>query len=61
MDKDLLKGVLILLGIILAVGGVFLAVSDSGTDKARCIADALRSGVAYGHIEKVCRLTEKSY
>lgn len=51
---------MILLGVVVTVVGLFLVISDSGPDKARCIADALKAGVSYGHIEKVCRLTDKS-
>lgn len=61
MDKDLLKGLALVLGVIVALGAVFVLASNSGPQKARCIANALKSGVAYGNIDKICRLTERSY
>jgi gas vesicle protein len=61
MDKDLLKGVALLVGVIVAVAAVFLVASNSGPQKAKCIASALKSGVAYGNIDKTCNLTRRSY
>lgn len=59
MDKDLLKGLLYLLAAVAVVVGLFLVFSDDD-GKAACIARALKSGVSYGNIESVCRLTSKS-
>ncbi|MFL6675607.1 MAG: hypothetical protein ACJ8LG_20220 [Massilia sp.] len=61
MDKDLLKGLALVIAVVLALGVLFLIGSNSGPQKARCIANALKSGVAYGKIEKVCNLTQRSY
>lgn len=60
MNKEILKGVGILLLAAVVVFGLFLAISDSGPDKAACIANALRSGVAIGNIERVCNLGLRS-
>lgn len=57
MDKDLLKGLGILLGAVVALLVLFFAVSDSGTDKAKCIANSLKSGVPVANIDRVCKLT----
>ena len=61
MDKDLLKGLGILLGAVVVVGGLFLVGSSSGPQKAKCIANALKAGVAYANIDKTCSLTQRSY
>jgi hypothetical protein len=61
MDKDLLKGVALLVCVVAAVGAVFVIGSNSGPQKAKCIARALKSGVAYGNIGNVCRLNARSY
>jgi hypothetical protein len=61
MDKDLLKGLALLVCVVVAVGAVFVVASNSGPQKAKCIARALKSGVAYGNIGKVCRLNERGY
>jgi hypothetical protein len=61
VDKELLKGLLMLLGAVVVVLGLFVLISDSGPQKARCIADALKAGVAYANIDKVCHLTQRRY
>jgi hypothetical protein len=60
VDKDWLKGLLIVVVAVVAVSGLFIAVSGGGQRKAECIAAALKAGVAYGNIEKVCKLTQRS-
>jgi hypothetical protein len=57
VDKDLLKGLVLLLVATLVLAGLFIFGSDSGPQKAKCIANALKAGVAYGNIDKVCSLT----
>lgn len=57
MDKDLVKGLLILICAVAAVVGLFFVVAESGPDKAECIANALKSGVAFANIDKTCKLT----
>jgi hypothetical protein len=61
MDKDLLKGLALVLGVVAALGAVFVLASNSGPQKARCIANALKAGVAYANIDKTCNLTQHSY
>jgi hypothetical protein len=60
MDKDVLKGVAIVVAVIIAVSAVFLLGSRSGPQKAQCIADALKAGVAYADIDKTCHLSQHS-
>lgn len=56
MNNDLLKGILIMAGLVLAlvVGGFALA--DNGWQKAGCIGRAVSSGVSLGSIASVCGL-----
>lgn len=61
MDKDLLKGLALVAAVVAAVGAAFVLGSNSGPQKASCIADALKAGVAYARIDKACHLTERSY
>lgn len=61
VDKELLKGLMILIGAVLVVAVLFVLGSDSGPQKAQCIADALKAGVAYANIDKTCNLTQRSY
>jgi hypothetical protein len=60
MDKDLLKGLALVIVVVAAVGAVFVASSNSGPQKAKCIANALKNGVAYGKIETICGLAKRS-
>ena len=59
MNWDIVKGVLIVLVAISVVVTAFVLISASGTDKAACIARALKSGMPVGNIERVCRLLDK--
>lgn len=56
MNSDLLKGALIMLGlvVVLVVGG--FALSDNGVEKASCIGRAISSGISIGSIAQVCNL-----
>jgi hypothetical protein len=58
MDKDILKGLLFIFGFIAIVLTLFLTVSDEGSGKAECIADALKNRVPVATIDQRCRLTE---
>ncbi|NRR31300.1 hypothetical protein HSX11_14030 [Oxalobacteraceae bacterium] len=55
-NKELIKGIAILVGLILflAVGAVML--TDNGVQKLGCVGRALVSGVAFGNIHAVCDL-----
>jgi hypothetical protein len=57
-DKDLFKGLGILVGFITVLLTIFFIVDDSAPHKAQCIADALKSKVPVANIDKICRLTE---
>lgn len=61
MDKDLLKGLAIIAGIVIALSAVFWFGSRSGPQKAECIARALKNGVTYARIDQVCRLSQRAY
>lgn len=61
MDKDLLKGLALVVAVVAAIGVAFVAGSNSGPQKAKCIASALKAGVPYGRIDKACSLTQRSY
>ena len=56
MNKDLVKGLLIMgaVVVVLVVGG--LLVSDNGAQKIGCIGRAIMSGVSFGNINQVCGL-----
>ncbi len=60
MDKELIKGVLLLAAVV--VGGVALTVVMSGTgpQKAECIAQALKAHVPVANIDKRCNLTNSA-
>jgi hypothetical protein len=61
MDKDLLKGLGIIAAVVIALVAVFWFGSNSGPQKANCIARALKDGVPTARIDKMCGLTERSY
>jgi hypothetical protein len=61
VDKELLKGLAILVGVVVLVCVLFVAGSGSGPQKAKCIASALKFGMAYANIDKACQLTPRSY
>jgi hypothetical protein len=58
VDKDIIKGILILIGFIAILLTIFFIVDDNSPKKAKCIADALKSKVPVANIDKICRLTE---
>jgi hypothetical protein len=61
MDKDVLKGLALVAGVVVAVTVVFITVSNTGPQKAKCIANALKSGVPYANINHACKLSKRSY
>lgn len=61
MDKDLLKGLGIVVAVVIGLGLLFWFGSQSGPQKAQCIARAIKDGVPYANIDKMCSLTERSY
>lgn len=56
MNNDLLKGILIMLGLVLALVVGAFALSDNGWQKAGCIGRAMTSGVSVSNIGQVCGL-----
>ncbi len=58
LDWDIIKGILILFTFAGILVTIFFIVDDSGPNKAKCIADALKSKVPVANIDKICRLTE---
>ncbi|MGZ5199373.1 MAG: hypothetical protein ACXWC4_06335 [Telluria sp.] len=61
MDKDLLKGLAMIVAVVIALGVVFWFGARSGPQKASCIARAIKDGVPYAKIDTMCSLTERSY
>ena len=59
MNKDLLKGVAILVGLMLALIVGAFALSDNGGQKASCVARAIGSGVSFTSIAQVCGLSSR--
>ena len=60
MNKEIFKGLLIVLIVAIVVLSLFVLIADSGPDKAACIARALKSGIPVGKIERVCNLVASS-
>lgn len=56
MNKDLIKGLLILGGVVVALTVGAFMLSEHGGQKAKCIARAIGSGVALSSIGQVCGL-----
>lgn len=54
MNNDLLKGVLIIVGLFLAITVGSIALTENGWQKASCAGRALTSGVAISNISRVC-------
>jgi len=57
MNKDLLKGVAILVGLVLALTVGAFALSDNGGQKAACVARAIGGGVSFTSIAQVCGMS----
>lgn len=56
MNNDLFKGILIMVGLLLALVIGAFALSENGMQKASCIGRAISSGVSFGSIGQVCGL-----
>jgi hypothetical protein len=54
MDKDTIKGLLILGGIVLAVGLFAIIATDNGWHKLGCVLRAILHGVSLSNIRSVC-------
>jgi hypothetical protein len=56
MNKDLIKGALILMAVALALGIFLTLATDNGVQKLGCIFRALVHGVALTNIHSLCSL-----
>ncbi|GJJ01152.1 hypothetical protein RugamoR64_16900 [Duganella rhizosphaerae] len=56
MDKDTLKGLVILIGVALALAIFAVLGTDNGVQKLSCIGRAILHGVAITNIHGVCGL-----
>ncbi|HEU4844207.1 MAG TPA: hypothetical protein VFT05_08090 [Burkholderiaceae bacterium] len=56
MNKDLIKGILILAGVLLALAIFATAATDNGLQKLSCMGRAALHGVALTNIHAVCGL-----
>ncbi len=56
MNKDLIKGALILVAVVLALGIFLTLATDNGVQKLGCIFRALAHGVALTNIHSLCSL-----
>lgn len=54
MDKEAIKGLLILLAVGLALAGVAVVGTEDGWHKLGCVLRALARGVALSNIRAVC-------
>ena len=61
MDKDLLKGVMLLVAVVAGGVGLTVVMSGSGPQKAECIAEALKAHVAVATIDKRCNLSSATH
>ena len=56
MNKDTIKGLLILAGVVLALAIFAVVATDNGMQKLSCIFRALLHGVALTNVHAVCGL-----
>jgi len=56
MNKDLIKGAAILLGVVLALAVFAIVATDNGPQKLSCMLRALLHGVAITNIHSLCGL-----
>ena len=54
MDKETIKGVLILVGVVMAVALFAVFATDNGWHKLGCVLRAMLHGVALSNIRSVC-------
>jgi hypothetical protein len=54
MNKDVIKGVAILIGVVLVLAVGLLLLTDNGPQKLSCIGRAIVHGVALSNIQSVC-------
>ncbi|MBA5688079.1 hypothetical protein [Rugamonas apoptosis] len=56
MNKDLIKGILILVGVLLALAIFAVVATDDGFQKLSCMVRAILHGVSLTNIHSVCGL-----
>jgi hypothetical protein len=56
MNKDLYKGALIMVGLVVVLVVGSFALADNGLQKASCVGRAITSGISVGNIAAVCGL-----
>ncbi|MBA5638949.1 hypothetical protein H3H37_17965 [Duganella sp. LX20W] len=56
MNKDLIKGILILVGVVLALAIFATAATEDGVQKLSCMGRAIWHGVSLTNIHSVCGL-----
>jgi hypothetical protein len=56
MNKDLIKGALILLAVAVGLGIFLTLATDNGVQKLGCVFRALVHGVAITNIHSICSL-----
>jgi hypothetical protein len=54
MDKETIKGLLILAGIVVAVALFTVIATDNGWQKLGCVCRAILHGVALSNIRSIC-------
>ena len=54
MNNDLVKGILIVVGLFLVVTLGGIALTDNGWQKAGCVGRAITSGIALSSVSRVC-------
>lgn len=54
MNKDVIKGVAILVAVVLALAAGLLLMTDNGPQKLSCLFRAIVHGVALSNIQSVC-------
>jgi hypothetical protein len=60
MNKDLIKGLLLIVAVIGVMIGLFVVFADNGPAKAACVVRAFKSGIAITNIDAVCNLTSRT-
>lgn len=57
MNKNLIKGFLMLLTVLLCVAVGVVGFSDRGMEKLSCVGEAISLGVAFSSLHDVCGLS----
>jgi hypothetical protein len=60
MNKDLIKGLLLIVATLGVMIGLFVLFADNGPAKAACVGRAIKSGISITNIDAVCSLTSRT-